>query len=201
MASFDPDNIKKSSILVDPTNTKQTTYIEAEVDVPVIDKAQFKPEASYNAKVIRQILAKEQPVTESYLCKRLARIFGFGHSGANIQKAVSLAAARLYRDPLSIGGDSSLWISEAAARDYTAYRSPSPRTITEIPVREVMNAVKEVINEEFSLPKDRIPTIAARKLGFSNAGPKIAETINAVIDLMLRNGIIREVNGRLSITN
>jgi hypothetical protein len=61
-----------------------------------------------------------------------------------------------------------------------------------------MNAVREVILEEFSLPKEKIPTIAARKLGFSNAGAKIAETINAVLDMMLRNSDIREVNGMVS---
>ena len=40
---------------------------------------------------------------------------------------------------------------------------------------------KEVIKEEFSLPKDKIPTIAARKLGFSSAGAKICDVINNVI--------------------
>jgi hypothetical protein len=200
--AFNPDDIKKSSILTEPANnSSQKPYIEADVTVPTIDKAAYKPEASYNAKVIRQILAKEQPVTESYLCKRLARLFGFGHAGANIQKAVSIAAPKFYRDPLTTGDDCSLWIDEASAMSYTTYRSPSPRSITEIPVREVMNAVREVISEEFSLPKDKIPTIAARKLGFSNAGAKIAETINAVIDIMLRNGIIRAAGGMVSLSS
>ena len=54
-----------------------------------------------------------------------------------------------------------------------------------------------MIEEEYSLPKDRIPTIAARKLGFSNAGAKITETINAILDMMLQKGDIREVNGML----
>ena len=62
-----------------------------------------------------------------------------------------------------------------------------------------MNAVHEVILEEFSLPKEKIPTIAARKLGFSNAGAKIAEAINAILDMMLRNSDIREVNGMISL--
>ena len=106
---------------------------------------------------------------------------------------------KFYRDPLSLGGVSSLWLDETSSKDYKTYRSPSPRSITEIPVCEVMNAVNEVILEEFSLPKEKIPTIAARKLGFSNAGAKIVETINAVLDIMLQKGDIREVNGMLSL--
>ena len=62
---------------------------------------------------------------------------------------------------------------------------------------EIANAIKEVIEEEFSLPKDRIPTIAARKLGFSNAGAKITETINTILDMMLKKGDIREVKGMI----
>ena len=199
LKTFSADQIKKSDVIKEPEkNQGQMPYVEAEVTVPAIDKTAYNPTASYNAKVIRQILAKEQPITENYLCKRLARIFGFGHAGANIQKAVTFATAKFYRDPLSLGGVSSLWLDEKSSKDYKTYRSPSPRTITEIPACEVMNAVREVILEEFSLPKEKIPTIAARKLGFSNAGAKIAETINAVLDMMLRNSDIREVNGMVS---
>ena len=200
LKAFCTDHIKKTDILKEPErNQGQIPYIEAEVTVPAIDKAAYDPTAAYNTKVIRQILAKEQPITEGYLCKRVARLFGFGHAGANIQKAVSIAMTKFYCDPLSLGGVSSLWLDETSSKDYKTYRSPSPRSITEIPVCEVMNAVNEVILEEFSLPKEKIPTIAARKLGFSNAGAKIVETINAVLDIMLQKGDIREVNGMLSL--
>ena len=199
---FSADNIQKTDILKEPErNQGQIPYIEAEVTVPAIDKTDYDPTAAYNTKVIRQILTKEQPITEGYLCKRVARLFGFGHAGANIQKAVSIAITKFYRDPLSLGGVSSLWMDEASSKDYKTYRSPSPRSISEIPVCEVINAVNEVILEEFSLPKEKIPTIAARKLGFSNAGAKITETINAILEMMIKNGDIREVNGKLSMND
>lgn len=199
LEAFSAEDFKKADVIKEPEkNQGQIPYVEAEVTVPAIDKSAYDPTASYNAKVIRQILAKEQPITEGYLCKRLARLFGFGHAGANVQKAVTLATSKFYRDPLSLGGVTSLWLDEEKSKDYKTYRSPSPRSITEIPVHEVMNAVREVILEEFSLPKEKIPTIAARKLGFSNAGTKITETINAVIDMMLQESDIKEVNGMVS---
>lgn len=199
LEAFSAEDFKKADVIKEPEkNQGQIPYVEAEVTVPAIDKSAYDPTASYNAKVIRQILAKEQPITESYLCKRLARLFGFGHAGANVQKAVTIATSKFYRDPLSLGGITSLWLDEEKSKDYKTYRSPSPRSITEIPVREVMNAVREVILEEFSLPKEKIPTIAARKLGFSNAGTKITETINAVIDMMIQDSDIKEVNSMVS---
>ena len=77
----------------------------------------------------------------------------------------------------------------------TYYRSPSPCSITEIPAVEIANAIREVVVEEFSLPRDKIPTIAARKLGFSSAGAKISDVINKTIDLLERNGDVVITNG------
>ena len=141
----------------------------------------------------------EQPATEGYLCKRLARVIGFGHAGANVQRAVSFALSRLYRDPLSVDGINSFWLDEKSVIDYKNYRAPSPRSITEIPTIEIANAIKEVIEEEFSLPKDKIPTIAARKLGFSSAGAKICDVINKTIDLLEKDSVVVIANGLVSI--
>ena len=45
------------------------------------------------------------------------------------------------------------------------------------------------------MPRDKIPTIAARKLGFSSAGAKISDVINKAIDLLERNGDVVITNG------
>ena len=165
-------------------------YKESELDVLNVDKDSFNPYDETYARIIKKILKDEQPATESYLCKRLAKAIGFGHAGANVQRAVSFALSRLYQDPLSIDGIYSFWLDEKSAQDYPYYRAPSPRSITEIPTIEIVNAIKEVIEEEFSLPKDKIPTLAARKLGFSSAGAKICDVINKAIDLLEKNSVV-----------
>ena len=196
---FDAEKIKGASIIEQATrNEGLTPYRESDIGAMAIDKESFNPYDASNISIIRRILKDEQPVTELYLCKRLARVLGFGHAGANIQRAVSAAALKLYQDPISVGGVYSFWLDEESARDYSAYRSPSPRSITEIPAVEIANAVKEVIKEEFSLPKEKIPTIAARKLGFSSAGTKICETINAVMAVLEAESVITQNNGLVS---
>ena len=120
------------------------------------------------------------------------------HAGANVQRAVSYAVSRFYRDPLSIDGVYSFWLDEESAKRFQGYRAPSPRTITEIPAVEIANAIQEVIEEEFSLPKDKIPTLAARKLGFSSAGAKISDVINKTVGLLEKNAVIVINNGMVS---
>ena len=200
--SFNADTINNADIIEDhiSKNQNRIPYVEADVVPPYVDKMNYEPTAEYNLKVIQSILTTEQPVTESYLCKKLAKIFGFGHAGPNIQRAISYASEFFYRDPVSLGGINSLWLNESSAQDYHTYRAPSPRDITEIPVCEIMNVVNEVIHEEFSLPINKIPSLTARKLGFSSAGSKIAEIINNIVEVMLQEGSIKENMGLISLS-
>ena len=188
---FDTSRLKASH-LADPVVRDQNLddYQEASILVPASAKEQFNPADKSNMKIIRQILEAEQPITEAYLCKRLAKVIGFAHSGVNIQRAVSAVLPKLYRDPLSLDGCYSYWLDKDSAKDYHSYRAPSPRTFMEIPAIEIVNAVKEVLREEFSLPKDKIPSVTARKLGFSTAGTKIAEVVRKVLMLMEQEGTV-----------
>ena len=197
---FDADKIKNAEINDGVVRNKaQEAYKECDIEMTLVDKDSFNPYDNKNAQMIKRILKDEQPVTESYLCKRFAKALGFGHAGANIQRAVSFALSGLYQDPLSACGVYSFWLNEESAKGYRGYRAPSPRSITEIPTIEIVNAIKEVIEEEFSLPKDKIPTIAARKLGFSSAGAKISEVIKAVLTLLEQNAVIINNNGLVSL--
>jgi len=196
---FDAERIRETGIVDTVVRNKALRpYKECVVSARKVDKESFNPYDEKYARMIRKILKEEQPATESYLCKRLAKALGFGHAGANVQKAVSFALSGLYQDPLSIDGIYSFWLDEKCAVDYRCYRGPSPRSITEIPVVEIANAVREVVEEEFSLPKDKIPTVAARKLGFASAGAKICDVIGETIDLLEENSCLTVNNGLVS---
>ena len=199
---FDAERIKESGIPDSVVRNKALRpYNECEIETKNVDKDSFNPYDERYAKIIKSILKDEQPATESYLCKRFAKAIGFGHAGANVQRAVSFALSSLYQDPLSIDGIYSFWLDEKSAIDYKSYRAPSPRSITEIPTIEIANAIKEVIYEEFSLPKDKIPTIAARKLGFSSAGAKICDIINKTIGLLEKNSVVVITNGSVPLSD
>ena len=197
---FDAEKIRESGVDDKVVRNKALMpYKECEIGVQNADKGSFNPYDEKYVRIIKKILKAEQPVTESYLCKRLAKALGFAHAGANVQRAVSFAMSGLYLDPLSIDGVYSFWLNEKSANDFKGYRAPSNRSIAEIPAIEIVNAIKEVVSEEFSLPKDKIPTIAARKLGFSSAGAKISETINKAVDLLETQKVVTVTNGSVSL--
>ena len=178
---------------------KMKPYVTREIAEYPYDRRSFNPYDSIIGLLLEQIVLKEQPVTVSYLCKRMAKIFGFGRIGSNIQKAVSMNLRRFYIDPYSIGGEQSVWLKNVYAKDFQIYRAPSTRTINEIPAIEIMNAVREVVEEEFSLPKDKIPSIAAKKLGFNSSKGKTNEIILAAIDLLEKDGMVKVNNDMVSL--
>lgn len=188
----EPLPVKSFSVSALQSATEETTaknaarlpYVEAEVDEVIVSKDELNCRSPKVTTLVREIIMVEQPICQTYLCKRLAKAIGFGHAGHNIQAVVAWAASSCYLVKSDIGSD-YYFIDEKTGEDYNAYRGKSPRSISEIPQVEIVNAILEVVSEEFSLPQDKIPTLAAKKLGFAGAASKIRETINAAISILI----------------
>lgn len=152
----------------------------------------FSPYSHYHFGLVKGIVEIEQPISENYLCKLVAKALGFGHAGSNIQKLVSYANQmnEIYKDPAQVGKYAFYWLNKESSENFDTYRSPSPRSILEIPAIEIINAIKELIREEYSLPLNKIPTLTAKKFGFSGAGKAISSTVINVLDYMQTNNMI-----------
>jgi len=189
--TFSVDTIKPRSVVTESLrHERKRKYFENERIKMEVDKSNYKCSAPYNQMVVSRILEIEQPVTGSYLCKRMAKIFGFGHVGGNIRTAVDMLKTKFYCQTM-LNGDTCFWLDRASANDYKYYRTPSPRAIQEIPDIEIKNAISEVITEEFSLPRAKIASLTARKLGYATTGSKISEVILAVLSLMEQEAIVK----------
>ena len=163
----------------------------SETKIRLSDNYRFNPFSPETREIIRKILYFEQPITESYLCKRVAKIIGFNRPSTLVQRAVNAFLEDCYMDPYSIDGIHSYWLTRINAKDYDLYRAPSPRALQDIPAIEIVNAVKEVMMEEFSLPKDKIPSLVVKKLGFASARAKIIEVVMEVLDTLEKEGTVQ----------
>lgn len=190
---FNVDNIDENEIVEDgQRNENRRPYEDANVEWYDVIPEYFSPYSTCNFELVKGIIEKEQPINENYLCKLIAKAMGFGHAGSNIQKLVSFANERdvIYKDPIQIGKYCYYWLNKDNSQDYNTYRSPSPRSILEIPAIEIINAIKELVREEYSLPLDKIPTLTAKKFGFSGAGKAISSTVKDVLNYMQSNNIV-----------
>lgn len=182
-------------------NSRLRPYVECAITKVDIHKDFFQPYLLQNENIIKAILRAEQPACYNYLCRKLAKIWGFGHTGNNIQRAVSIALSSCYQVFPMASDKVYFWLDKESSEGYSFYRCKSSRSIEEIPEIEVYNAILEVFEEEFSLPSDKIPTLVAKKFGFGSAASKIRETIMDLLAVMVKKGDIKVNNGLVSLAD
>jgi hypothetical protein len=93
-----------------------------------------------------------------------------------------------------------VWTNEEACRGYRWFRPNSDsysRTIDEIPLAELKNAVAEAIAEQLSLAPDNLIVVASKKMGFTRRGAKVEAAFKLAIDRLKQDGAIVERDGRL----
>ena len=92
-----------------------------------------------------------------------------------------------------------IWLDESACEGFTAYRQAAGRDISEIPMCEIENVVIEAIKEQFSIDRDSIKLIAARKLGFTRRGAKVENALNEAVDHLVVARKVTEIAGKISL--
>ena len=187
--TFSVDKMKAQRAPQAPKSCQmRMSYQEADVKRLPINKTNYKPRHTYNRNIMQTILQTEQPVTDAYIAKRLAQALGFTGTNAKVREAVELYSQQFYREPMVNKRGYCIWLNENGPAAFHGYRAPSERTVGEIPDVEIANAIVEVVSEEFSLPKDMVPKLACKKLGFTSTGYRMAEVIKAVLDDLVEQG-------------
>lgn len=84
-------------------------------------------------------------------------------------------------------------------QQYTAFRIPADestrRHADDLPPEEVANAILYVLRREVSLPQTALIQETARLFGFQRTGPVVRERMQAGLDLLIRRGRVKQVNG------
>ena len=179
---FDP---AKAALATDaaPAAGGPQPYVHAELK-PVRKLPPFSETDGTVSRAVRDaidaIVTAEQPVTNRLLYRRIAAHLGLPN-GERLQRFIDWQLEPAYhRDPLSDGDDVPArervvtWWKDAAARDaFVGFRTDSGRAWNEIPLREVVNAMRIVIDEQGRLPADDLKRAALRALGFARRTPRL----------------------------
>lgn len=150
---------------------------------------------------ISKIVEKEQPVTNTYIYKRIAALNMLPRVSSKLQAAVDslLAAGGYYLDPLSDGLQMVYWHDSASARGYRLYRVNSRRDIADIPVIELMNAAVYAVEQQISMPREDLMKVTASLLGIKRRSQAMEAATARALDLLVSQGILAERDGRVSL--
>lgn len=164
------------------------------------EESTVSPETLYSETALaRQIVEKEQPITLTQLCQRVRNLKGLSRVTPTMRQDFldAAIACKFYICPDRDENNPVIWTDKGYADSYQNYRPNSGRDITDIPLIEIKNAVMETLKEQFSIDMDTLSLMAAKKLGYRNRGANVIEALNASISQLLKDGTIKEMDGKL----
>lgn len=149
------------------------------------------------AKIVKDIVKAEQPITFNLLCRRVAEATGKPRVTPTIQQAVQDIVEKLCvrKDRSSM----VVYLTEEDAESFEGYRMDSGRDINDIPLIEIENALIEVVRQQVSLAADNATLIAAKQLGFTRRGANVESAFHDAIEWLVREGKLVNENDKLRI--
>ena len=137
-------------------------------------------------KELAEILSVEQPVTLNWLSRRIAEHWEVSNTAA-LRTWISRLVTTIpnaYTDAINKNENPIYWNDFEESIGYDKYRKESERAIDEIPLVEVMNAMKESVEQQVAVPVDDLVKHATKIFGFIRTTPKILASANKAVEMM-----------------
>ncbi len=150
---------------------------------------------------IMNVLNTESPISKTLLCKRVLTAWNTNRISnrimANFDRLISEMGIRQ-----TIGGATIfLWKAAHNPAEYSTYRIPAnddnKREPDDLPPEEIANAIKEILKQQISLPKNDLSREVARVFGFARIGNNVENVMNTGIEKAFEKRFIKEVNSRI----
>ncbi len=146
--------------------------------------------------LMANIIAEEQPIQFTTLCKRIAQLRGFSRVTTKMKNDLLPIANRAFH-LCPDRNDITVWLNEDDASQYRGYRCGNERNINDIPIAEIKNVILEAIEEQVALPTDTLTLITAKKLGFTRRGNNLSNALYEAVRQLIEDGKIEEIEGKL----
>lgn len=146
---------------------------------------------------IKYIVSVEQPIHMELLYKRMGPSFTTGKATEGVKNTIDEAITKRLNGQVKI--DSDRFISllpeiPIIARVPELYDTPRPMEY--IHTKEIATAMIRIIECSFGITMEDLSTECAHAFGFERKGPKIKQKTDAAIDYLVKNGIVKFIDGK-----
>jgi hypothetical protein len=149
---------------------------------------------------IQKLIASEQPITQSLICKRIAEAYGLRGVTTKLQDFITkMNIPNCYIDPSSPSDNPIYWKDEASIKQFVVYRQGGDRDISDIPMLEIRNAVKYAVEQQVSIPLEGLKKQATQMLGFTRKIQKADLAVELAIAQLIDSGELNEENGTITL--
>lgn len=174
--------------------------------IPVVRKGAsedfYMPESLQEIRrYIVQILISEAPVSRKLMLRKVLGAWEIARTGSRVEHIFDMALQDVQRLETSEDGNMFYWRADQKPEEYDNYRAEdqtgSLRSMDEIPVQEILSAVKEVLAEQAALPKEDLVRETGKKFGYTRMGTVIEKAVGNATAYGREHRKIIEINGKL----
>jgi very-short-patch-repair endonuclease len=148
--------------------------------------------------IIQQLVVEEQPVTESYVRRRMADLLHLD-SPWRLDSLISDVLGKCSCKKYPELQQKTVFVSDEDRIAYTGHRSLEGRDIDDIPVEELANAMCYLVGQQVSVPTKELKRLTAHLMGSALRGKHLLSCLDAAINMLKDSGKIVEKNETLTL--
>ena len=147
-------------------------------------------------KEIEEVIQTEAPISRALLCKRVLNAWGISRLGQRIDYYfetlfVSFPYYRVKHDGITF-----FWNNKEQCDNYELYRPLSIRDAMDLPPEEVANGIKQILQEQISLPTPDLAKLTAQLFSFARSGTNIEASMQRGINEAIKRDYMKVENGK-----
>ncbi|NLC17044.1 MAG: DUF3320 domain-containing protein [Clostridiales bacterium] len=188
------DDLKEAVV----QNALQAEYKAAAVPQKIIPSSYFSTELNqpHLIRITKMIIDAEYPVSYRVILKRVLASSGITRSGSRIEAQMRHVLDHIKCDSEIEGNNVFYWKKGANKKKYNIYRVNSNRNMDDISVYEIINAVRYIVQNQISLPKEALEEEVFNIFGAKKTEEGLRQ-IRRAIRYGLDNNIITSQNGKI----
>ena len=136
----------------------------------------------------------EAPISHALLSRRILSAWGISRLGARLNEYLSTVYSQLQFKCTTQNDAVFYWLSIQEPESYDTFRVPGEddqkRNAEDIAKEEIANGIKEVLNNQISLPQEDLIKEVAHIFGFSRTGGNVEQAIQTGIDYAVEKDFI-----------
>ncbi len=138
---------------------------------------------------IKEIIEIEAPISKDLLCDRIFTTWGILRVGVRVENHLQNILSSMNYPSTTFEDKTFLWDEGQNPSEYSIYRTvdneEKRRAVDEIPPEEIVNATREVLINQISLPISELARETAKLFGFMR--------LTSVVEVAMKNGIKKAV--------
>ncbi len=141
---------------------------------------------------VEQVLEVESPISDELLGKRIIEAWGISRLGIGIRCHIDKVLDSIPHRKTEFLGGKVLWKNTQHPNSYRWYRVPrnsaERRSPRELPPEEIAVAMKAILEEQISLPREDLIKEASRRFGFARVGINVHVFFDQSLEILANRG-------------